>query len=85
MAFSEVPIETHRRDREICPPVADRKVAEVNVSDPFSDVVDEGVGRARITVDQDCLVDKGWRAERFGSLCDPSLCRPFRRELVDRD
>ena len=35
MPFAEVPIETHRSNSEISPPITDGKIAEVHVAYPL--------------------------------------------------
>ena len=85
VTFAEVPIQAHRRDRQVCPAITDREVSEVDVARPEPLFGDERVGRARVAVDQDGIVDRGPGPEGCRLPANPDLRRPIAREVVGRD
>ena len=72
--FSEVPVEAHRRNRQIGPAVADGEVAEVDVSRPHTVRRDLRVRCAGVAVHDDRRVD-GWSHPSEGG-CRPTQTCP---------
>ena len=75
----EVPVQRHRRDRQVGPPIGDAEVAEVDVPAAPAVVADQGVGCARVAVADHQPVG-GRRVGGYPRLaCRTGRCRPAAR------